>query len=513
MSQETKGGCPSTRRRLARLLIATVGAVALTCAGSAPAWADSGSGSGSGSSAGSSTTSPSSGGGSSGAAANPNTFELTAEGDGEYFELDDAQLPATTTVAVSPYSAQASLDSTGNSTAFAGLPYLGPVAETLGGTINGLSGGSTPPIPPAPGYVATSYPTTPTATESQGPYLITASSQPDTSTASAGFGLSPSASGGNQQIFSKASAVANPDGSVQSSASAGADGFNLGIVDLLNVSSSVTMTEQAGSAPQITATTNLGTIQILDFKLGIDQNGFELLGDTIGIPTGAVLQAINSALSAANIEISILPAVTYDAPGTNVVQSYTTGGLQIKTVQNVPSQGPVTVTYTFARATVSAIDQANGASTGGSVSGTGSQTAPISSSNSTSSPTNSSQGLSSASAAVTATGNSGSSPDLTGTASSGGSPSLAPGSSSATAGSGGSGGSASIPSSSGSSVSTGGSTLGPTTLGSIHPISLTGTSADGIYLLIVLGALAALVGGAVFRFFGIRLTLGSLLSG
>ena len=79
---------------------------------------------------------------------NQNQYSLSAEGDGLYNEVADNSLPATTDTAASPYSSQASLDSDENSTAFAGLPYLGPVAETIGGTVNGLSGGATPPIPP-----------------------------------------------------------------------------------------------------------------------------------------------------------------------------------------------------------------------------------------------------------------------------------------------------------------------------------------------------------------------------
>jgi hypothetical protein len=297
-------------------------------------------------------------------AANSNNYALTAQGDGLYFELYDESLPATTSVLASPYSAQALLNSTGTSTAFAGFPNPGPVIGPLPQTVNGLGGSNFPPLPPLPGYIQSSHPTSPSVKQTQGPYVLETESAENSSRAVAGFGMS--AAGDNtQQISSRASVTANEDGSVTAKASAGATGFKLGPLELLDFTSSVTMVEQASAEPEITSTTNIGTITVLGFKLGIDQDGFKVLGANIPHPTKEILDSVSALLSANNISISYIPAVTTLRRDSDVIESYTSGHLRFETVQDIPSQGPVTVILTTGRVTVSATNLENAAASGG----------------------------------------------------------------------------------------------------------------------------------------------------
>jgi hypothetical protein len=304
----------------------------------------------------------------SGTTQNNNNYAMTAEGDGMYFEIDDAQLPATTSVVTSPYSAQAALNSTGTSTAFAGLPYPGPVVENLPLTVNGLGGTNFPPLPPLPGYVASSYPTKPAGREAQGPYLVQATSSQNASNASAGVGVS-TASDNSQQISATAGVVANDDGSVSATASAGVDALKIGPIDALNFTSSAAITEGTSGQPKIKSSSDLGTFQVLGYKIGIDQDGFKILGANLPLPTSTVLSLVNSTLTKSNVEISYIPSSASNAAGTNTIQSFTSGHLRIKTVQNVPGQGPVTTTFTFGRVTVSATNAGVAAFTSGDSSG------------------------------------------------------------------------------------------------------------------------------------------------
>lgn len=290
--------------------------------------------------------------------ANPNTFFLTGEGDAMFVEVDDTSLPLTPSVSASILSAQAAVNSLGQSTGFAGFPYLGSFLQLIPGTVNGLAAGLIPPVPPLPGYAASSSPGVPSASESLGPYILTSQSSQFASQADSGFGLT-AGNTGRPQMSATANSVANPDGSVTVSATSGFDFGDFGPLDIGNVTSTESMTEQGSQAPTVTGTTDVGTVTVAGLKVGLDQNGLELLGNTL--PLGAitgVVKTLDGLLSKAGVSVSVLPAQTTYVPGTTTIQSVTSGGIQVKVTQNVPTQGIVTVTYVLGRATVSAMDTA-----------------------------------------------------------------------------------------------------------------------------------------------------------
>jgi hypothetical protein len=302
---------------------------------------------------------------------NQNTYQVSAEGDGAFVVLDDGSLPLVSQVAFGPYTAQATTSSLGGSSGFAGFPYAGPIFQSISGTVNGVGAGKVPPLPPLPGYVTSSYPATPNGSQSLGPYVLSSQSTQQSATSQAGFGLS--AGTNNQpQIFSTAKTVANDDGSVTATATAGIDAINLGPIDLLNISSTAKITEQGSKDPTVSVSTDMGTITVAGIKVGVDQGGLKILGANLGLPVAQALQLINNVLGQGGLTMKFLPSVTTYAPGSKTVQSVTSAALEVSETRVIPSQGKVTVSYTFGRTTVSATNAASAGDTGGSAAGSSS---------------------------------------------------------------------------------------------------------------------------------------------
>lgn len=406
---------------------------------------------------------------------NPNRYSLTAHGDGMTFSLADDQLPATTFVEVSPYSAFSQVDSQNNSTAFAGLPYFGAFGQTLPGTLNGLSGGNLPPLPPIPGYVESKHPTKPESHESQGPYFISAKSSAFGSSSTAGFGVSPNAGDSKQQVFSTSSVIANPDGSVVAKATAGVDGLSLGPLDILNFSSSESITETGSGPPVVDSKSNLGTISVLGFKLGVDQDGFTVLGANLPLPVQTVLSTVNSALGKAGLEVSVVPSKTFRDPITSAT-TVTSSLLRVTSKRTVPTQGPVTVIYTFGRSVVSSSDVKDGGLLP-------TVPLPVDSGSLPPAPVASSGG----GVPTGSSGSTGGSPAM---------PQLNPGAVAST----------DVPAPAIAPVDPGTPTQ-PRTLGFIGGSATTGTNSGLIYLVVALGAVGVLIGQQLFSRFGVRLLL------
>jgi hypothetical protein len=289
------------------------------------------------------------------AAANPNRFSLTAEGNGMFFEYRGQAAPATDNVSASPWAAFATVDSQGLSRAFAGMPYFGAFLQTLPATVNGLSGGATPPLPPLPGFTESKYPANPEGHESQGPYAIKATSDQYVSDASAKSGFSPDAASPREQIFSSAHSEALGDGSVTSTATAGVEALTMGPLSILRFGNSESVTEHGDGKPVFTSSQDLGTFEVAGIKVGVTQKGFTFGSQTTGIPASEGLKTVNGVLARAGMEIAYIPrAVRKDqVSGVTTVLS---GALRVKVFQNAPAEGPTTLTYVFGRATVSTSD-------------------------------------------------------------------------------------------------------------------------------------------------------------
>jgi hypothetical protein len=298
--------------------------------------------------------------GSSGAG-NTNTYNLSAQANALDVLLTDPSLPLSGDLnyEVGPWGASASVNSLGESISDAGSPYS-PSIASLPGTINGLGAGNFPPLPPLPGYVSASYPSHKAAIQSQAGYDIAATADANSAKGAVGLGVQPAGSP-NTTFFANAQTTANPNGSVTLNASAGMDLLDFGqLLDLGNVSSSLSMTQQANQQPKVTSQTSLGTITLLGTSTGLLGKGASALG--LGVPIDInkeLIGTLNTVLAKTGLKLTYLP-VTYTytdgtsstgaSPDTSkTLQAVDSGALQVTFSQNFPSQGQVTLSATLGR--------------------------------------------------------------------------------------------------------------------------------------------------------------------
>jgi hypothetical protein len=299
---------------------------------------------------------------------NPNTFDLSALANSLDAVITDPSLPLSGDLAyeAGPWGASATVNSLGESMSDAGAPYSPSVAD-LPGTVNGIGAGNFPPLPPIPGYVAASYPAKQNNTQTQGGYQISSTAAQSDAKGSVSLGVQAAGSP-NPTMFATAETKANGDGSVSATASAGMDVLDFGqLLDLANVSSSITLTQQASQQPKITSQTNLGTVTLLGTGSGVNQAGVAALGINVPIDlNGEIISALNTALAQTGIKFTYLPETFSYTDGTSstgstpdsakTLESVDSGALQVSETQNLPSQGVVTVSMTLGRVYVSTTD-------------------------------------------------------------------------------------------------------------------------------------------------------------
>jgi hypothetical protein len=247
----------------------------------------------------------------------------------------------------------------------AGAPYS-PSVASLPGTVNGLGAGNFPPLPPIPGYVSAEYPQRPNNTQTQGGYQISSTASSSSAKGAVSLGVQPSGSP-NPTFFAGAVTTANPDGSVTASGTAGIDALDFGqLLDLGNVSSSLSLTQQSNQQPKITSQTNLGTVTLVGQPTGLGAGTLNVLG--VGTPldlNGEVISALNTALGPAGITLTYLPETFTYTDGSNstgttpqsskTLQSVDSAGLQVQVTEN-SSSGPIGMKYTLGRVYASTTD-------------------------------------------------------------------------------------------------------------------------------------------------------------
>lgn len=424
----------------------------------------------------------------------PASFTVTAEGDGlNVIAAYPGELPVVQSVSASPWGASAALSSLGASSAYAGAPYS-PFLYSLPGTVNGLASGALPSLPTPPGQVNSNYPTRPAQTESSGPYTLSAASSPTDSKGSVGIG-SVASKGPSAPVFASAeTSVDASTGSVTATARAGVDTLDLaGTLDLANVSSTATITETTSGKPVYHGQTDLGTVTASGTTVGLSGSTVKLGGTSVSEPlTTAVLPLLNAALAPSGISLAYIPQTFEYADGTSstgaapesskTLAGVDSGALNVTISRPVPGQGTPSISETLGRVYVTAQNTAIPQSpiTGPSGPVTVGGTAPVTQVSSTGSN-------GSGAVAVAGTGATSSSRSISGSET----PSTAP------------------------LRDAGGAALvadSGTGTGAARPVRLSATvlshAAELLYLILVVGALAALTGAQLLRFLGVRLSFG-----
>jgi hypothetical protein len=231
-------------------------------------------------------------------------------------------------------SSQAQLDSLGSSTGFAAYPDPGDLGENLPGLAQSLVGVA---LPSYPFSVTSNYPSTPSSAVSQGIYNISATSGPDSSTATASSGVDGSVQVGLAKSTSVVSL--NADGSVTAKGTSDNEGLTLGALRIGSIVSGATVTELPGGTPTRSVDMEMGTITVAGQKIGLTNKGLVVAGTTIPLPADSQLLAV---LAKQNLTLTYLAE-------TDLPDGVVSPGIELTTTQTLTNGQPATLTYVLGR--------------------------------------------------------------------------------------------------------------------------------------------------------------------
>jgi hypothetical protein len=271
------------------------------------------------------------------------TFDSAASADAFRVGVTVAGAPLTPNlVDVGGPTSQALVNGLGKSQAFASFPYPGDAALTLPGTLAPVIG-----LPAPPGYplIATSDASTAPKTSRSYPGItLTAASQESSSTASAVVGP---ASGPFSIASAASKSTSNADsgaGNVQATSESSVDVVSVaGVLTLGHVHASATARRAAAGERPPTSSFEADGVRIAGVAVGVTDAGILLPGAKAPVPDTAGLSPV---LDAAGISMKLLPA---ERRPTSIVSS----GLVVSLTQAGPT-GDATVSYTFGRAAAAA---------------------------------------------------------------------------------------------------------------------------------------------------------------
>lgn len=278
------------------------------------------------------------------AAPPPASFRASAAADGIRQQTIRPEAPLSDEVAdAATPSAQAAIDSLGDSNAYSSFLYPGANALSVPGLLSGAAGRSLPSYP----IIATSdYPSQPRQVTSAGPAEMSAGSTADASTATSSF-VSPGS--GVERLDAAATASIDRRASIVT-ATASSDMSALSVAGVLRISSvraSATATSRSG---HITSSSSLeiGSTSIAGVAVVLTPAGFALPGQRVALPD---LSPVLTPLREAGVTVELLGSDTLRGG----VES---GGLRISLNQHTPDGGSATVSFLLgqARAVVAALD-------------------------------------------------------------------------------------------------------------------------------------------------------------
>jgi hypothetical protein len=276
--------------------------------------------------------------GQAGAVVDVSSFTVTAQADALAVEVVAPAVPLFPQGEITyatPGTAQASVDSLGESTGFASSPYPGASIAGIPSLVNGIAGSyGAPPLPSYPFIVNSSYPATPVATQSDGAISLRSSSSANQSAATAATGLSSPTGPQVTAVTATATASVDPStGNMTATAANATDGFTLGsTLKIGDISSSASLTRSPGQAPVVHTAFSVGSVTVDGVTVGFTNEGFELGPTAVPTLTPAVLAGL---LSGAGITLTYLPS-------TRTADGIDSAGLEITESYNVPGQGGAT---------------------------------------------------------------------------------------------------------------------------------------------------------------------------
>ncbi len=312
------------------------------------------------------------------ASAGTYVYDLESEAVALQSTMTDPNVPLGLPFSVGSYGASSQLDSNGESLADAGAPYS-PLVSTLPSTGNGIAqstfGAGLPVVPAFPGYVYAKDPVSPKSTQNAGGYELVATALPKQAIGKVSLG-GQSATSEENNAFAFANSLAT-DEQVFTEAAAGVHALTLsGILDVFNVSSYASLTQNAGGDIVPVTATHLGTISLAGLVSGLTGDGVTAFGsEPTPLDVGGIA-ALNDALKPAGITLAYLPQEYRYTDGTvspspdarKKITGLTSGALRIL-VTTSSDRGTTTETITLGRVQVSATGNVLGG--GGGAANTG----------------------------------------------------------------------------------------------------------------------------------------------
>jgi hypothetical protein len=201
-------------------------------------------------------------------------------------------------------SAQARLDSLGNSAAFASLPYPGDAFVGLPGLLAGFTG--LPAAPAYPFYVHSSHPTVPDAKFEAPGTSLTAHSDAGSSAASASGGA-----GGEALVshpVSGAETTRAEDGTLTAVASSAIDAVVVGPLSLRGLVSTAKVIRMADGRQEVTSSLAAASASVGETAAELNDQGLVVAGT----PTPLGIDPVTEALSQAGIRVALAKAVQTD---------------------------------------------------------------------------------------------------------------------------------------------------------------------------------------------------------
>lgn len=272
------------------------------------------------------------------------SYEAVASAEGVRFSMSAPNFVAVETfIDGGGPVAQAVIDGLGNSHAFASLPYPGDLAITGPGLLAGLTGLPSPP--PYPFFVNSSHPTKPEGKLAHPGYELAAASGEASSQSSATTG---GASGDSAIGRTVAKAVSQRDpatGAVSAEATGTADVINIGgVLRIGQVDALARVTRSPGQDPVRQASFAINGMTIAGTSVGFSDKGFTVGDTTTPIPPG---DALTEALKQAKITVQYVGRA--DNP-----DGVVSPGLVVTQEQQMPSGPTLVLRYVFGRMAASA---------------------------------------------------------------------------------------------------------------------------------------------------------------
>ena len=261
-------------------------------------------------------------------------------------------------------TAQAGLDSLGESTAFSSLPYPGATGVAFPGLVSTLSGKS---VPSYPFYVSSQNPSNPEVTVRQPGYLMHAKSGADRSEAQTEAGATTT---GGEEFGSFSNASVEFLGGTVTSLGEARTRLAVGALELNGTFSRAVVTVAPGGKVTKDSSFEASAIHLGDLVIGVTDEG--LIAGPQNAPLDPARQ-VSQAITEAGVTVKFLPAV-------ETADSILSSGLEISMERAIPNVGSArgVVSYivgrTFAQADAAGFTA--GAGTGTPAVGTDTAVAP-----------------------------------------------------------------------------------------------------------------------------------------